>query len=243
MHQLKTLTKRELFSYFYSPVAYIFLVIFLISLVGFTFVLGNFYESNHASLEIFFNFHPWLYLFLVPAIGMRLWAEEKSQGTDEILFTLPIPMSHLIAAKFLASWIFIAVALALTFPIVFTTFYLGSPDFGPILTGYFGSWLMAGAFLAITCFTSAMTKNQVISFVIAVILCLFFTLLGFGIFQGYMDFLPVGLREFLANLGFIAHFRRTIQGVIEFRDLVYFISMIVFFLMLNAQVLRKERLR
>ncbi|MCP4717801.1 MAG: ABC transporter permease subunit [Deltaproteobacteria bacterium] len=210
--------------------------------MGFTFVLGRYYDSNNASLEIFFTFHPWLYLFLVPAIGMRLWAEEKSEGTIETLFTLPIPLPVIIVGKFIASWLFILVALVLTFPVVLTAYYLGSPDFGPIMTGYFQSWLMAGAFLSVTCFTSALSKNQVISFVLSVIICFVFVLLGFGVFQQYLSFLPVGLRDFVAGLGFISHFQQAMRGVIDVRDLVYFVSIIVFFLVLNTAALEKKKM-
>ncbi len=236
-----TVIKKELGSYFYSPLAFIFLVIFLIFQMGFTFVLGRFYDSNNASLEIFFTFHPWLYLFLVPAVGMRLWAEEKSEGTIETLFTLPVPLWVIIAGKFIASWLFILIALILTFPVVITVYYLGSPDFGPVFTGYFSSWLMAGAFLSITCFTSSLTKNQVISFVLSVIICFIFVLLGFGVFQQYLTFLPVELRDFLANLGFIPHFQQGMRGIIDTRDIVYFVSIILFFLVLNTAALEKKK--
>jgi ABC-2 type transport system permease protein len=232
--------KKELRSYACSPLTFIFLTIFLVFQMGFTFILGRFYESNQASLDIFFSFQPWLYLFLIPAIGMRLWAEEKSSGTIETLATLPLSLTSVIAGKFLASWIFVLFALLLTFPIVITVFYLGSPDPGPILSGYGVSWLMAGAFLAITCFTSALTRNQVISFVLSVIICFVFVLIGFGVFQEYLDFLPVGLRDFLAGLGFIPHFQQAIRGIIDVRDVIYFISIILFFLVLNAAVLEKK---
>jgi len=243
MKKIWIITRRELQSYLLSPIAVIFLVIFLISQMGFTFILGRMYDSDNASLEIFFGFHPWLYLFLVPAIGMRIWAEEKKEGTIEVLSTLPLQMYQLIVGKFLASWIYIGVCLMLTFPIVFTVFYLGSPDFGTILTGYFGSWLMAGGFLAITCFTSSLTENQVISFVVSIVICLGFVLLGFGVFQQYLDFLPVAFGDFLTNLGFITHFQQMIRGVIDSRDLIYFVSMMGFFLVLNTLVLEKGKLR
>jgi len=238
---VKAVIKKELSAYFYSPLAYIFIVIFLIFQMGFTFILGRLYDSNNSSLEIFFTFHPWLYLFLVPAIGMRLWAEEKSEGTIETLFSLPLPIWVIIAAKFIASWLFILVGLALTFTVVLTVYFLGSPDIGPIFTGYLTSWLMAGAFLSITCFTSALTKNQVISFVLSVIICFCFVLLGYGIFQQYLTFLPVPVRDFLANLGFIPHFQQAIRGVIDTRDIIYFASMILFFLVLNGAVLEKQK--
>ena len=239
MNQIKTLVKKELLSYFASPISYIFIIIFNISIMGFTFALGKFYESNNASLEIFFNFHPWVYLFLIPAIGMRLWSEEKSEGTIEILRTLPFTFNQLIWGKFLGAWIFILICLILTLPIVITVFYLGSPDIGSIFTGYFGSWLMAGSFLSITALTSSLTKNQVISFALSVLLCLAFILVGFGVFQSYLNFLPTEVSEFIANFGFMPHFQRLTRGVIRFNDLIYFVSISTFFLILNAFSLEK----
>jgi len=240
MRLIWIIAKRELRGYFFSPIAFIFLMIFLISQMGFTFILGRFYDSNNADLEIFFTFQPWLYLFLVPAIGMRLWAEEKKEGTIEYLFTLPVNLYHLIIGKFLASWLFLAVALGLTFPIIFTVFFLGSPDFGPIFSGYFASWLMAGSFLAITSFTSALTKNQVISFVLSVIICFVLVLIGFGVFQKTLNFLPVILSDFITNFGFIPHFQQAMRGILAFRDIVYFLSISLFFMVLNAFVLDKN---
>src|SRR5512137_1905704 len=174
-----TITKRELSGYFYSPVAYVFIVIFLLLNGFFTFMLGGFFERNEASLAAFFMWHPWLYLFLVPAVGMRLWSEEQRTGTLELLLTMPITPWQAIVGKFLASWLFLALALVLTFPVVITVNYLGSPDNGVILSGYSGSWLMAGAYLAISCITSAMTRNQVVSFILSVVICLFLILAGF----------------------------------------------------------------
>jgi ABC-2 type transport system permease protein len=240
MNSIWTISKRELMSYCYSPLAAIFLVIFLISMAGFTFVLGGFYESNNASLEIFFNFHPWLYMFLIPAIGMRLWSEELRGGTFEILSTLPFSVTELVVGKYLAAWLFVAIARLCTFPMVLTVFYLGSPDFGPIVSGYFGSWLMAGAFLAITAFTSSLSQNQVISFVIAVIISLIFVLLGFGVFQRSLEFLPSFFSEFIANLGFITHFKSLTRGVVDSRDLIYFLATIGLFLSLNGTVLQRK---
>src|SRR5690349_22611495 len=160
--KIKAITKRELSAYFSSPVAYVFIVIFLLLTVFFTFMAGNFFERGQANLDSFFMWLPWLYLFLVPCVGMRLWAEERRVGTIELLLTKPITAWHAILGKFLASWIFLGLALVLTFPVVITVNYLGSPDNGVILSGYIGSWLMAGAYLAISCITSAMTRNQVV---------------------------------------------------------------------------------
>src|SRR6266478_6465634 len=173
---IKAIMKRELGGYFTSPVAYVFLVIFLLLTGFFTFTVGNFFERSEASLVSFFTWHPWLYLFLVPAAGMRLWSEELRLGTMELLLTMPVTPWQAILGKFLASWLFLLIALALTFPMVITVAYLGHPDFGRILSGYGGSVLISGAFLAITCMTSALTRNQVISFILSVVICLFLIL-------------------------------------------------------------------
>src|SRR5580704_6397997 len=177
---IKTIAKRELAGYFSAPVAYVFIVIFLLLTGFFTFMAGGFFERGQATLDgSFFMWHPWLYLFLVPAVGMRLWAEERRVGTLELLLTLPITAWQAIVGKFLASWIFLLLALFLTFPVVITVNYLGSPDNGVIFAGYVGSFLMAGAYLAIRCMTSAMTRNQVVSFIVSVVICLFLVLCGF----------------------------------------------------------------
>ena len=176
---ISTIMKRELGGYFTSPIAYVFLVIFLLLTGFFTFTVGNFFERGEASLVSFFTWHPWLYLFLVPAVGMRLWSEERRLGTMELLLTMPITTWQAIVGKFLASWLFLALALLLTFPVVITVNYLGHPDNGVIVAGYVGSLLLAGAYLAISCMTSAMTRNQVISFILSVMICLFLILAGY----------------------------------------------------------------
>ena len=170
--------KREIAAYFTSPVAYVFLVIFLLLTGFFTFTAGNFFERGEASLAAFFGWHPWLYLVLVPAVGMRLWAEERRAGTLELLLTMPITPWQAIIAKFLASWVFLGVALALTFPAVITVNVLGTPDNGVIFAGYLGSFFLAGTYLAISCMTSAMTRNQVVAFILSVVVCLFLVLAG-----------------------------------------------------------------
>src|SRR5512134_3097093 len=175
---IKAIVKRELGGYFTSPIAYVFLVIYLLLAGFFTFTVGSFFERGEASLVSFFTWHPWLYLFLVPAVGMRLWSEERRLGTMELLLTMPVTTWQAIVGKFLASWLFLALALALTFPVVITINYLGSPDNGVVLSGYVGSWLMAGAYLALSCITSAMTRTQVVSFIISVVVCLFLILAG-----------------------------------------------------------------
>src|SRR5882724_2310034 len=177
---IRTIAKRELGAYFSSPLAYVFIVIFLLLCGFFTFFVPGFFKFGQASLaRPFFVWHPWFYLFLVPAVGMRLWAEERRVGTLELLLTMPITTWQAIVGKFLASWLFLLLALALTFPVVITVNYLGTPDNGVIFCGYIGSWLMAGAYLAISCITSAMTRTQVVSFIVSVVVCLFFILAGF----------------------------------------------------------------
>src|SRR6187200_2115007 len=175
---IKTIAKRELGGYFASPVAYVFIVIFLLMVGFFTFMAGGFFERGEASLISFFLWHPWLYLFLVPAVGMRLWSEERRMGTMELLLTMPITTWQAIVGKFLASWLFLALALVCTFPVVLTVNYLGNPDNGVIFGQYMGSFLMAGAYLAISCMTSALTRNQVVSFILSVVICLFLILAG-----------------------------------------------------------------
>ena len=234
--------KRELFSYFRSPVAYVFIIIFLISTTGTTWYLGNFYQSNEASLGIFFFFHPWLYLILISSVGMRLWAEDKRQGTIEILLTLPVPLYVAVLGKFLAAWLFIGIALLLTFPMILTTYYLGEPDGGIIFTGYVGSFLMGGAYLSISCFTSSLTKNQVISFITSFIICLVLVLLGWGVLTtSLVDFFPVWLSDLITQFSFTTHFNAIRRGEIDSRDVVYFLSIIGFMLLANILVLEHTK--
>ncbi len=234
--------KRELMGYFRSPVAYVFIIIFLLSTSGTTWYLGNFYTSNEAGLELFFFFHPWLYLFLIPAMGMRLWAEERRTGTVEILLTLPISTVTAVVSKFLASWLFVGLALALTFPMVITTYYLGSPDGGVIVTGYFGSFLMAGAYLAISSFTSSLTKNQVISFILSFLICLILVLLGWGVLtRTLVEFFPIWMSDLITRFSFTIHFNGLRRGIIDLRDVVYFVSIIAVMLYANVLVLDNNR--
>lgn len=242
MKMMIPIIKRELMSYFRSPVAYVFIVIFLILTTVATWNLGNFYQSNEASLEIFFFFHPWLYLILIPAVGMRLWSEDRRQGTIEILLTLPIHLVLAVLAKFLAAWIFIGVALALTFPMIVTTFYLGEPDGGVMLTGYFGSFLMGGAYLSITCFTSSLTKNQVISLITSFIICLILVLLGWGVLSRTLNnIFPMAVADMITQFSFSTHFNAIRRGVIDFRDVIYFLSIIAFMLLANVLVLENKK--
>ena len=239
MNIIKALFKRELQSYFATPVAYVFIVIFLVLMGTFTFYLGGFYEQGQADLRAFFNFHPWLYLFLVPAISMRLWAEERKSGSVELLMTLPITPWEAVLGKFLAAWAFTGIALALTFPIWITVNYLGNPDNGAILAAYVGSFLMAGGFLSIGSCLSAITRNQVIAFVISVVVCFGFLLSGFpmvlDVFSGWA---PQVIVDAIASLSFLTHFSNISRGVIDFRDLIYFGLLIGTFLYANTIVLQ-----
>jgi len=240
---VKTITKRELGAYFSAPLAYIFIVIFLLLCGFFTFFVGGFFELRQASLvRPFFTWLPWFYLFLVPAVGMRLWAEERRVGTIELLLTMPITAWQAIVGKFLASWLFLLLALALTFPVVITVNYLGHPDNGVIFCGYVGSWLLAGAYLAISCITSAMTRNQVVSFIISVVICLFLILAGFPpvirFLQGWVN---SGIVDAIASISVITHYDGFQKGVLDSRDLIFFISVIVFSLFSTSVILRGHR--
>jgi ABC-2 type transport system permease protein len=242
MRLIRAIAKRELVSYFSSPVAYVFLVIFLLLTGFFTFTAGSFFERGEASLAAFFGWHPWLYLVLVPAVGMRLWAEERRSGTLELLLTLPVAPWQAIVAKFLASWIFLAVALALTFPALITVNVLGEPDNGMIFAGYFGSLLLAGAYLAITCMTSAMTRNQVVAFIVSVLLCLFLILAGFNPVTDLMvRWASPALVDTVAAFSVVTHFDNFQRGVIDLRDLAYFLSVIGFALFATSVIIRGHR--
>ncbi len=242
MNGTSNILRRELTGYFATPVAYVFLVIFLVMTGIFTFYLGSFYERGFADLEPFFRFHPWLYLFLVPAISMRLWAEERRSGTIELLFTLPLTTVDAVLGKFLAAWLFIGLALVLTTPMWITVNYLGSPDNGAILAGYIGSWLMAGGFLAIGSCMSALTRNQVVAFILGVVVSFLFLLSGLpmvmNLFKGWA---PQVLLDGIAGLSFFRHFADISKGVIDLRDLVYFALVIGFWLFANVLILEIKK--
>lgn len=234
--------KRELGAYFATPVAYVFLAIFVFLSGIFTFYLGNFFERGQADLEPFFQFHPWLYLFLIPALAMRLWAEERRGGTIELLLTLPITMPQAVLGKFLAAWAFSAIALALTFPVWITANYLGDPDNGVIVASYLGSLLMAGAFLAIGSCISALTRNQVIAFVVSAAVSLGFVLSGFPlVLEFFSSWAPQVVVQAVSSFSFLSHFGDISKGVIDLRDLVYFVSLIVFWLFANAVVIDMKK--
>lgn len=227
----RTVAKREWCAFFNSPVAYVFIVIFLVLSGFFTFSVSRLFEAGQADLQSFFFWHPWLYLILVPAVAMRLWAEERRSGTIELLLTLPVTTTQAILGKFLAAWGFLLLGLLLTFPVVATVAYLGAPDFGPILCGYLGSALLAGAYVAVGLFTSALTRNQVISFILAVVIGLFMILAGFPPVTDLMGKVaPTWLVEGVTAFSFITHFESLQRGVIDLRDLAYFASVIGFML-------------
>lgn len=233
-----TICRRELAGYFGTPIAYVFLAIFVFLSGIFAFYIGNFFGRGQADLQAFFVYHPWLYLFLIPALAMRLWAEERRSGTIELLFTLPLTMGAAVLGKFLAAWIFTAVALAMTFPVWITVNYLGDPDNGVILAGYLGSLLMAGAFLSIGSCVSALTRNQVIAFVVSGVVCLGFVLSGFPMVLNFFDaFAPPIIVETIRSFSFLDHFHAIGKGVLNAVDVIYFASLIVFWLFVNALVI------
>ena len=239
---IRTIAKRELASYFTSPVAYVFLVIFLLLTGFFTFSVGNFFGRGEASLASFFIWHPWLYLVLVPAIGMRVWSEERRSGTMELLLTLPVNPWEAILAKFLACWAFLALALALTFPVVITVNVLGDPDNGQIVAGYLGSLMLAGAYLAISCMTSAMSRNQVVAFILSVVLCLFLILAGFNPVTDMLTrWASPALVDTVAAFSVLTHYDGFQRGVIDFRDLLYFVSVLAFALFATSVIIRNHR--
>jgi ABC-2 type transport system permease protein len=238
MNAAVAVLKRELSSYFLTPVAYVFIVIFLISANWLAFGVGALYERGQADLSPFFTFHPWLFLFLVPALSMRLWAEERKSGSIELLMTLPLDPWQAVLGKFFAAWMFTALAIALTFPFWITVNYLGAPDNGAILAAYIGSILMAGGFLAVGSCLSAATKNQVIAFILSVIVC--FVLLAAGypfVLNAFSAWLPPTIVDGIASLGFLTHFEDISKGVIDLRDLVYFGLLIAACLYANTLIL------
>jgi ABC-2 type transport system permease protein len=239
---IMAIAKRELAAYFTSPVAYVFIVIFLLLVGFFTLNVGQFFEVGEASLNGFFYWHPWLYLFLVPAVGMRLWSEERRLGTMELLLTMPITTWQAIVGKFLASWIFLAIALALTFPIVITVNYLGNPDNGALFAGYVGSLLLAGSYLAIGSMTSAMTRNQVVSFIVSVVICLFLIIAGYTpVTDLLVRWAKPAAIETIAAFSVITHFEPFQKGLLDLRDIVFFLSIVGFSLFATGVIIRAHR--
>lgn len=236
------IAKREFAAYFGTPLAYVFVVIFVALTGAFAFYIGNFFERGQADLFSFFSYHPWLYLMLVPAIAMRLWAEERKTGTIELLMTLPITPTEAIVGKFVAAWAFIGVALFLTFPMWVTVNLLGEPDNGVILTSYLGSFLMAGAFLAIGSCISAVTKNQVIAFVVAAAICFVFVMSGMElVLNAFRAWAPDLIVTAISSLSFLTHFDEIAKGVISLPAVIFYLSMIVFWLFANAVVVELKK--
>ncbi len=242
MNDVSSIFKREFRAYFATPLAYVFIVIFLIVTGVFTFYVGGFFDRGQADLKPFFAYHPWLYLFLIPSLSMRLWAEERKSGSLELLMTLPVPTWAVVAGKYLAAWAFAGLALALTFPIWVTVSYLGDPDNGVIFAGYIASLLMAGAYLAIGAALSAMTKNQVVAFILTVTVCFLFTVSGLPIVLDFFQaWAPQFLLTLIAGFSFLTHFNTIIDGVIEGRDFVYFLSLIALWLFLNRIIIEAKK--
>jgi ABC-2 type transport system permease protein len=241
MQQIRPIFKREFLGYFRSPVAYVFLIAFLVISVSLAFSrYGGFFKAGVATMESYFLFFPWLFLFIVPAVGMRLWSEEKRAGTVELLFTLPVTTLEAVLGKFLAGWAFLTVAILLSFPLVFTLAYLGDPDWGVIVSSYLGAVLMAGGYLGVCSLTSALTKNQVISFVLSLVACSVLLFLGFSSFTDFLEStFPVAVADIFSNFSFITHFDAFTKGVIDPKDLVFFLSLIGFTLFLNVVVLER----
>ena len=242
MNTLMTICKREFSAYFATPVAYVFIFIFLVMSGVFTFYLGNFYQRGQADLLPFFNFHPWLYLFFMPAVAMGLWSQERQLGTIELLMTLPVTLWQAVLGKFLAAWLFAGLALLLTLPLWLTVNYLGTPDNGVILASYLGSWLMAGAFIAVGSCMSALSRNQIVAFILTVVVCFVLMLSGFPLvldfFRGWAS---EGLLDLIASLSFLTHFEALARGVVDIRDLLYFLLVIAVWLLATTQVLTVKK--
>jgi ABC-2 type transport system permease protein len=242
VERIRVIFQRELAGYFATPIAVVFIVIFLLLSGAFTFYLGNYFARGQADLVPFFDFHPWLYLVLIPALAMRLWAEERRSGTIELLLTLPVTMWEAVTGKFLAAWCFTGIALALTFPMWITVNLLGNPDNGVIFASYLGSLLMAGGFLAIGSCISALTKNQVIAFVVSVVICLGFILSGFPlVLELFSGWAPQFLLNAISSFSFLTHFQSISKGVLDIRDILFFLSLIVFWLFATATVIDMKK--
>ena len=229
--------RREFQAYFSTPLAYVFIVIFLALTGALTFYMGNFFGRGQADFQSFFFFHPWLYLFLIPSVTMRLWAEERKSGTIEVLMTLPVTTTQAVLGKVLAAWAFVVVTVTLTFPVWITVNYLGDPDNGVIVAGYVGSFLMAGAYLAIGACASALTRNQVIAFIVAAVLCFLFLTSGLEIVLAFFrGWAPAFLVDVIASMSFLTHFANIAKGVIDLKDLIYFASVIGIALFVNVAI-------
>jgi ABC-2 type transport system permease protein len=238
MSPVLAVARRELRAYFATPLAAVFIVIFLLLSGAATFYLGGFFETGQADLQVFFRFHPWLYLLLVPAVAMALWAEERRSGTLELLLTQPLHTWQAVLGKFLAAWAFVAIALALTFPLWLTVNWLGAPDNGVILASYLGSLLMAGAYLAVGSCLSATTRSQVVAFILTILACLLLLLAGFPLaLDPLRSFLPQGAVDAASALSFLTHFQAITRGVLDLRDVLYFLLAIATWLAATVLVI------
>lgn len=242
MGMIGILFKREFASFFATPVAYVFITIFLILSGVFAFFIGSLYERGQADLLPFFNFHPWLFLFLVPAIAMRSWAEERKNGSIELLMTLPITAFEAMLGKFLAAWAVLGLSLALTFPLWITVNYLGEPDNGIIVAAYLGSWLMSGAFLAIGMCMSALTKNQVVAFILAIVVCFLFVVSGSNIvLDAFKGWAPSVVIDTIASFSFLTHFEAMAKGVIALNDVMYFLILMAVWLYGGLLIIEQKK--
>ncbi len=241
LDMISIVMRRQLYSYFATPVAYVFILMFLVLSGVFSFYLGNFFEKGQADLSSFFNFHPWLYLFFMPAIAMGLWSSERQLGTIELLMTLPIGHGNVVLGKFLAAWLFAALALLLTFPIWITVSYLGDPDHGVIMAGYVGSWLMAGGFLAIGSCMSVCTKNQIVAFLLTLLVCFIFMVSGVPMVLEAFFWAPQWLLDFIVGLSFLIRFDSIARGVLDIRDVLYFCTQIALWLYLTGLMLKRNQ--
>ena len=238
MRPIMLVFRRELAAYFATPVAAVFLIVFLALSAGMTFLMSGFFERGEADLSGFFFWHPWLFLVLMPAIAMRLWAEERRSGTIELLMTLPVEPWKIVVGKWLAAWVFAAIALALTTPLWITVNVLGKPDNGVILCSYLGSWLMAGAFLALSAAISGLTKSQVLAFIGATTASFLFVMAGFDlVISAVRPWAPAFVIETVRSMSFFAHFQHITDGVLELPSIIFFVSLIVFSLWLNVLVI------
>lgn len=242
MRPFSVLVRRELGAYFATPLAFVYLLVFVVLAAALTFYVGGWYENEQADLQVFFEFHPWLYLFLLPALGMRLWSEERNSGSIELLLTLPVSLWQLVLGKFVAAWLFAGLALLLTLPMVLTVNLLGSPDNGVIFTGYLGSWLLAGAFLAVSGCISVLSKSPVVAFIAAVVVCFLFLLPGHGlVLDTFRDWAPQWWLDLLASLSFLTRFKNVSQGLLDARDLLFFVSFMTAWLLANGILLELKK--
>ena len=242
MHNIWVLFKRELQGYFSTPIAYVFIVIFLLLNGIFTFYFGQFFSRGQADLLPFFNFHPWIYMVFIPAISMRLWAEERKSGSIELLFTLPITTAQAVCSKFLSAWFFTGISLSLTFPIWIAVNYLGVPDNKVVIASYIGSFLMAGGFLAIGSCISALTKNQVIAFIVTLLVCLVVNLSGFPVVIDQLDgWMPSVIIDTIRSFSFLTNFDAITKGLIDLKSIIYFASVIVLWLFANSVLIEVKK--